>query len=104
MVTTSWDGIIERYGDQYRAGLIHPLYIYGMTRPAETAAIPSITEFGRNDAEKAFLQSIPSGRKSAAPSRFHPAFPDTGSRCGAPRLTMLDDPEFRHAVAKSDTS
>ena len=103
VVTTSWDGIIERYGDQYRAGLIHPLYIYGMTRPAELAAIPSITEFGRNDAERAFLQIYTIGAEIGRAFAFPPGVP--GHRVALWRTAfqnMLDDPEFRRAVAKSN--
>lgn len=103
VVTTSWDGIIERYGDQLKAGLIHPLYIYGMTRPPELAAVPSITEFGRNDAEKAFLQVYTIGAEIGRAFAFPPGVPE--HRVAMWRtafMTMLDDPEFRRAVARSN--
>jgi tripartite-type tricarboxylate transporter receptor subunit TctC len=103
VVTTSWDGILERYGDQYRAGLIHPLYVYGMTRPPELAGIPSITEFGRNDAEKAFLQIYTVGAEIGRAFAFPPGVPP--QRVALWRgafAAMLDDPEFKRAVAKAN--
>ncbi|MBX9777474.1 MAG: hypothetical protein K2Y71_24100 [Xanthobacteraceae bacterium] len=104
VVTTSWDGILERYGDQYRAGLIHPLYVYGMTRPPELAGIPSITEFGRNDAEKAFLQIYTIGAEIGRAFAFPPGVP--AHRVALWRgafAAMLDDPEFKRTVARSNT-
>lgn len=101
VVTTSWDGIVERYGDQLKAGLIHPLYLYSMTRPPELAAVPSITEFGRNDAEKAFLQVYTIGAEIGRSFAFPPGVP--AQRVAMWRVAfqqMLDDPEFRRAVAK----
>ena len=103
VVTTSWDGIIERYGDQYRAGAIHPLYIYGMTRPPELAAIPSITEFGRNDAEKAFLQIYTIGAEIGRAFAFPPGVPEHRvALWRAAFQTMLDDPEFKRTIAKGN--
>ena len=103
VVTTSWDGIIERYGDQLKAGLIHPLYIYGMTRPPELATIPSITEFGRNDAEKAFLQIYTIGAEIGRAFAFPPGVPEHRvTMWRSAFMTMLDDPEFRRAVAKGN--
>ena len=103
VVTTSWDGIIERYGDQLKAGQIHPLYIYGMTRPPELAAVPSITEFGRNDAEKAFLQIYTIGAEIGRAFAFPPGVPEHRVVMWRTAfMTMLDDPEFRRAVAKSN--
>src|SRR5262249_41999331 len=55
VMTVGWDYLSERYGDQIRAGLVSPLYVYGV-RPPELAGVPSITDFGRDEAEKAFLQ------------------------------------------------
>jgi tripartite-type tricarboxylate transporter receptor subunit TctC len=103
VVTTSWDGIIERYGDQYRAGLIHPLYIYGMTRPPELAGIPSITEFGRNDAEKAFLQIYTIGAEIGRAFAFPPGVPEHRvALWRAAFAAMLDDPEFKRTVVKAN--
>ena len=103
VVTTSWDGIIERYGDQLKAGLIHPLYIYGMTRPPELAGIPSITEFGRNDAEKAFLQIYTIGAEIGRAFAFPPGVSE--HRVALWRgafAAMLDDPEFKRTVVKAN--
>jgi len=103
VVTTSWDGILERYGDQVRAGLIHPLYIYGMTRPPELAGIPSITEFGRNDAEKAFLQIYTIGAEIGRAFAFPPGVPDHRvALWRAAFQAMLDDGEFKRALAKGN--
>jgi tripartite-type tricarboxylate transporter receptor subunit TctC len=103
VVTTSWDGIIERYGDQFRAGLIHPLYVFGMTRPPELAAVPSITEFGRNDAERAFLQVYTIGAEIGRAFAFPPGVPEHRVTMWRTAFTaMLDDPEFRRAAAKGN--
>jgi tripartite-type tricarboxylate transporter receptor subunit TctC len=103
VVTTSWDGILERYGDQYRAGLIHPLYVYGMTRPPELAGIPSITEFGRNDAEMAFLQIYTIGAEIGRAFAFPPGVPaHRVALWRAAFQAMLDDPEFQRTVVKAN--
>jgi len=101
VVTTSWDGILERYGDQYRAGMIHPLFVYGMTRPPELAAVPSITEFGRDDAEKAFLQIYTIGAEIGRAFAFPPGVPEHRVVLWrAAFQQMLDDPEFKRALAR----
>jgi tripartite-type tricarboxylate transporter receptor subunit TctC len=103
VVTTSWDGILERYGDQYRTGLIHPLYVYGMTRPSELAGIPSITEFGRNDAEKAFLQIYTIGAEIGRAFAFPPGVPSQRvAMWRSAFAAMLNDPDFKRAVARSN--
>ena len=103
VVTTSWDGIAERYGDQLKAGLIHPLYVYSMTRPPELAGVPSITDFGRNDAEKAFLQIYTIGTEIGRSFAFPPGVPAHRVAMWRAAFTkMLDDPEFRRAVAKGN--
>jgi len=103
VVTTSWDGLIERYGDQLKAGLIHPLYVYGMTQPPELAAIPSITKFGRNDAERAFLQIYTIGAEIGRAFAFPPGVPEHRvAMWRSAFMKMLDDPDFRRAVAKSN--
>jgi tripartite-type tricarboxylate transporter receptor subunit TctC len=101
VVTTSWDGILERYGNQYRAGLIHPLYIYGMTAPPELAGVPSITDFGRNEAEKAFVQVYTIGAEIGRAFAFPPGVPEHRVAIWrAAFAAMLADPEFRRAAAK----
>lgn len=103
VVTTSWDGIIERYGDQLKAGQIHPLYVFGMTRPPELAAVPSITEFGRNDVERAFLQVYTIGAEIGRAFAFPPGVPEHRVTMWRTAFTkMLDDFEFRRAAAKSN--
>ncbi len=103
VVTTSWDGIVDRYSDLLRAGLIHPLYVYGMTRPPELATIPSITEFGRDDTEKAFLQIYTIGAEIGRAFAFPPGVPEHRvALWRAAFMKMLDDPEFRQTLAKSN--
>ena len=103
VLTTGWDNITRRYGDQVKAGLINPLYLYGMQRPPELAHVPLITEFGRNDAERAFLQiytvGTEIGRSIAAP----PGVPK--ERVDILRIAfvkMLHDPDFKAAVSKGN--
>jgi len=103
VLTVSWDIITSRYADQLKAGTIHPLYIYGMKRPPELAAIPSMTDFGRNDAEKAFLQIYTIGTEIGRALAFPPGVP--AERVAIWRrafMAMLADPEFRQAVAKGN--
>jgi tripartite-type tricarboxylate transporter receptor subunit TctC len=101
--TNSWDIIAARVADQLKAGLVHPLYVYALKRPADLRDIPLINEFGRNDAEKAFLEiySIGTeiGRSLAAP----PGMPmDRLDAWRAAFMTMLEDSEFRAAVSKGN--
>jgi tripartite-type tricarboxylate transporter receptor subunit TctC len=103
VVTTSWDGIVDRYSDQLRAGLIHPLYIFGMTRPPELAGIPSITEFGRDDTEKAFLQIYTIGAEIGRAFAFPPGVPEHRVTLWRTAfMRMLDDPDFRQSLAKGN--
>ena len=101
-MTVGWDYITARYGDQLKAGVIHPLYLYGMRRPPELAEVPSITEFGRNDAEKAFLQIYTIGAEIGRSLALPPGVPaDRVAIWRAAFMKMLDDPDFRQAVGKS---
>ena len=101
VMTVSWDFITGRYGDQLKSGLIHPLYIYGMKRPPELAAVPSMTEFGRNDAERAFLQIYSIGTEIGRALAFPPGVPAERVAIWRAAFTkMLADPDFKQAVAK----
>jgi tripartite-type tricarboxylate transporter receptor subunit TctC len=74
-----------------------------MTRPPELAAIPSITEFGRNDAEKAFLQIYTIGAEIGRAFAFPPGVPEHRvALWRAAFQTMLDDPEFKRTIAKGN--
>ena len=99
--TASWDTFTRRYGDQVKQGLIYPLYVYAMQRPLALADVPLITDFGRNEDDKAFLQiytiGTEIGRSLAAP----PGVPkDRVDIWRAAFVKMLDDPEFKHAVSQ----
>src|SRR5262249_34936635 len=56
VVVNGWDVMTTRYGDELKAGVINPLFVYGMKPPPELARVPLMTELGRNETEKAFLQ------------------------------------------------
>jgi tripartite-type tricarboxylate transporter receptor subunit TctC len=74
-----------------------------MTRPAELAAIPSMTEFGRTDAERAFLQIYTIGTEIGRALVFPPGVPtDRVMIWRAAFMKMLDDPEFKNALAKGN--
>ena len=74
-----------------------------MTRPPELADIPSITEFGRNDAEKAFLQIYTIGAEIGRSLAFPPGVPaERVAIWRAAFMKMLDDPDFKQAVAKGN--
>lgn len=102
VMTVSWDYIVNRYGDQLKAGLIHPLYMYGAKRPPELAAVSSLTDFGRNDAEKAFLQIYSIGAEIGRALAFPPGVP--AERVATWRAAfdqMIADPDFRQAIASA---
>jgi tripartite-type tricarboxylate transporter receptor subunit TctC len=101
VMTVGWDFITTRHGDQLKAGLIHPLYMYGINRPSELAGVPSITDFGRNDAERAFLQIYTIGTEIGRSLAFPPGVP--AERVAAWRIAfmqMIDDPDFKQAVTR----
>lgn len=100
--TADWELLVARYGDRLKAGLVYPLYVHAMQRPQELANVPLVREFGRNDAERAFLQiySIGTeiGRSLAAP----PGVPkDRVAIWSVAFKQLLDDPQFRQEVAKA---
>jgi tripartite-type tricarboxylate transporter receptor subunit TctC len=103
MMTISWDIVMHRYGNQLKAGLIHPLFVFAMRRPAELADVPSVLEFGGNDAENAFLQiygiATEIGRSLMAP----PGVPkERIAVLRAAFSAMLSDETFRDVVSKSE--
>ena len=103
VMTVGWDYITARYGDQLKAGVIHPLYLYGMRRPPELAEVPSITEFGRTDAEKAFLQIYTIGAEIGRSLALPPGVPaERVAIWRAAFMKMLDDPDFKQAVGKGN--
>jgi tripartite-type tricarboxylate transporter receptor subunit TctC len=98
VMTVGWEHIVSRYGDQLRAKLIHPLYTYGK-QPPELAGIPTMTDFGRTDAEKAFLQIYSIGTEIGRTLAFPPGVP--AERVAMWRTAfdrMLGDPEFKAVV------
>ncbi len=100
VMTVGWDFIVQRYGSQINTGLIRPLYVYGK-RPPELPDIPSIGDFGRNDAEKAFLQIYSIGTEIGRSLAFPPGVPaERVAIWRAAFMKMLDDPDFKQAVAK----
>jgi tripartite-type tricarboxylate transporter receptor subunit TctC len=103
VMTVGWDFIASRHGDELKAGLIHPLYMYGVKRPPELAGIPSVTDFGRNDAEKAFLQIYTIGTEIGRALAFPPGVPaERVAIWRAAFMKMLDDDDFKQAVAKGN--
>lgn len=102
VLTTSWDMITARYGDKINTVAV-PLYVNALKRPPELAHVPLMTDFGRNETEKAFLQiygiGASIGRSLAAP----PGMPK--DRLAVWRVAleqMLEDPEFRATIHKTN--
>jgi tripartite-type tricarboxylate transporter receptor subunit TctC len=101
VVTTNWDLIVARYGDQVRAGLVHPLYVYATERQPIFPDVPLVTEFGRTDAEKAFLQIYGIAPAIGRALAFPPGVPAERVAMWRTAFTkMLDDPDFKQAVAR----
>src|SRR4029079_6692620 len=102
VMTVGWEYIASRYGDQIKAGLVHPLYTYGRPVP-EIAGIPSITDFGRSPAEKAFLQIYTIGTEIGRALAFPPGVPaERVTLWRAAFAQMLGDPDFRQAAHKAN--
>ena len=103
VLTVSWDTITRRYSEELKAGIINPLYLYALQRPPELAHVPLIIEFGRNDAERAFLQiytiGTEIGRSLAAP---HGVPKDRVAVWRVAFAKMIDDPEFKAAVSRGN--
>jgi tripartite-type tricarboxylate transporter receptor subunit TctC len=100
VMSVGWDHILGRYRDQLKAGTVHPIFTYGK-QPPELAGIPAIADFGRSDAEKAFLQIYSIGTEIGRALAFPPGVP--AERVAIWRkafVAMLADPEFKLAVAK----
>jgi tripartite-type tricarboxylate transporter receptor subunit TctC len=103
VMTVSWDYLTERYRDEIKAGFVRPLFVYGTKRPPELAGVPAVTDFGRNDAEKAFLQIYSIGTEIGRALAFPPGVP--AHRLAMWRtafMKMLADPEFKQAAAKGN--
>jgi tripartite-type tricarboxylate transporter receptor subunit TctC len=101
VLTVSWDIIVDRYGDQLKAGRISPLFVYAMKRPPELANVPSMLEFGRDETEQAFLQIYSIGTEIGRSLVAPPGVPK--ERIAILRQAfakMLSDPEFIQAVAQ----
>jgi tripartite-type tricarboxylate transporter receptor subunit TctC len=103
VLTVSWDLIKTRYGDKLGAGLAFPLYANAARRPPELAHVPLMTDFGRTEGDKAFLKiyaiGAEIGRSLAAPSGVPQ---DRVNEWRVALQKMLNDPEFRQAVAKGN--
>jgi tripartite-type tricarboxylate transporter receptor subunit TctC len=100
VMSVGWDHITARYGDQLKAKLIHPIFTYGRP-PPELTGVPAIADFGRNDAEKAFLQIYSIGTEIGRALAFPPGVP--AARVAIWRaafVKMLADPEFKEVVEK----
>jgi tripartite-type tricarboxylate transporter receptor subunit TctC len=103
VVTASWDIIFARYGEQLKSGLIKPVYVHAMTRPTALSDVPLVVEFGRNTAERAFLQiyavGTEIGRSLAAP----PGVPEKLVQVWRIAfIKMLESPEFKQALVKGN--
>jgi tripartite-type tricarboxylate transporter receptor subunit TctC len=100
LMTVGWDFILQRYGERSDAGLIRPLYVYGK-RPPELPNIPSVADFGRSDAEKAFLQIYSIGTEIGRALAFPPGVPaERVEMWRKAFMQMIHDPEFRQATDK----
>ena len=103
VLTTSWDMISARYDDKLKSGQAIPLYVYALKRPAELPNVPLMTDFGRTETERAFLQiygiGAEIGRSLAAP----PGMPKERLDIWRVALMkMFDDPQFKAAVRKGN--
>jgi tripartite-type tricarboxylate transporter receptor subunit TctC len=103
VLTTSWDMIFARYGDMLKSGQVIPLYVYALKRPAELPNVPLMTDFGRTETERAFLQiygiGAEIGRSLAAPPGMPKEHLDIWR---VALMKMLGDPEFKAAVRKGN--
>jgi tripartite-type tricarboxylate transporter receptor subunit TctC len=102
VLTTSWDLITSRYADKLKAGLAMPLYANAAKRPLELSNIPLMTDFGRTEGEKAFLQiyalGAEIGRSLAAP----PGVPSERVNAWRDALQrMIRDPDFNAEIKRS---
>ena len=101
VLTISWDLIRTRFPDQIKSADIVPIYAYALKRVPGLENIPLMSELGRNDAEKTFLQiyaiGTEIGRSLAAPAGVPK---DRVAILRAAFMKMLDDPEFKAVVEK----
>ena len=99
VVTNSWDVLVARYSERIKAKAAIPLYVNAVTRPEELATVPLMTDFGRTDVEKAFLQiySVGAGigRSLAAPPGVSP---EMMRLWRAAFMKMLVDASFQESV------
>jgi tripartite-type tricarboxylate transporter receptor subunit TctC len=101
VLTNSWDTITRRYGKDVMKVAV-PLYVNAVKQPPELAHVPLMTDFGRGENDRAFLQiygvGASIGRSLAAP-------PDVPKgRLDIWRLAfakMLDDPKFIAEAGKA---
>jgi tripartite-type tricarboxylate transporter receptor subunit TctC len=104
LVTATLVIIKAAHAEAYKSGKLVPIYAMSLERIPELPKVPSITEFGRNSAEKAFLKIWAAGgtigRSLAAP----PGVP--AERVAAFRTAfdkMIQDPAFKADVEKHKT-
>ena len=103
VMTVGWDYITARYGDQLKAGHDPSALRLWQKRPPELAGHSLADRFGRNDAEKAFLQIYSIGAEIGRALAFPPGVPaERVAIWRAAFMQMLDDPDFKQAVAKGN--
>lgn len=104
LVTATLVIIKAAHAEAYKSGKLIPIFAMSLERIPELPKVPSITEFGRNPAESAFLKIWAAGgtigRSLAAP----PGVP--AERVSAFRTAfdqMIADPAFKADVEKHKT-
>jgi len=103
VLTTGWDNIVRRYGDRLKAGLIHPIYVYGTRRVSELGQVPVISEFGRTADETAFLRIYTIGTEIGRALAAPPNVPK--ERIQMWRMAfekMLGDPDFQKTTRQGE--
>ena len=99
LVTATWVIVRAAHGDAFKAGKLIPIYSMSLERIPELPNVPSITEFGRNPAEKAFLNIWAAGGTIGRSLATPPGVP--AERAAAFRAAfdqMIADPPFKADV------
>lgn len=100
-VMVNWETVEERFQEPLKSGRIKALFAYAGRSLPEITGYPLLTDFGRNDVEKAFLRIYTVGAeigRSVALAKGVPADRLAVWRGGFDR--MLADPEFAADAAK----
>ncbi len=100
-VALSWAGVTSVHGQKYANGDIIPVFAVADGRMKAIPDVPSMTEFGRDDAEKTFLGIYTSSGTIGRALAFPPGVP--ADRVAALRAAFektIRDPEFLDEVKK----